>query len=190
MIMNVRSVIKGNKSIRNLTASAMCLALCMVLPLLTGQIPQIGAALSPMHIPMLLCGFITGPYAAAVIGLIAPLLRFMIFGMPPLVPTGIAMCFELAAYGIVSGLLYKILPKKTAYIYVSLIAAMIIGRIIWGIARVVVTGVTDLPFTFEMFITGALVNAIPGIIVHIALIPVIVMALKKAGVIKPEYSTS
>jgi len=153
----------------------------MTLPFLTGQIPQIGNAISPMHIPVLLCGFICGPYYAAGIGLIAPLLRFMMFGMPPLVPIGIAMCFELATYGAVSGMLYKTLVKKTAFIYVSLIVAMLLGRIVWGIACLLLVGVSGFPFTWEMFISGAFINAVPGIIIHIALIPVMVVALKRTG---------
>ena len=82
--------------IQKLVLAAICLALCLVLPFLTGQIPEIGSMLSPMHIPVLLCGFIAGPLWAAAIGLIAPVLRFMLFGMPPLFPTGAAMCLELA----------------------------------------------------------------------------------------------
>jgi len=165
---------------RDLTASGVCLALCLLLPFLTGQIPQFGAALAPMHIPVLLCGFICGPYYAVVIGAVAPLLRFMLFGMPPLMPTGAAMCFELAVYGLVSGLLYKALPKKTVFIYVSLVIAMLLGRIGWGVARVLLTGVANVPFSWQLFISGAFINAIPGIIVHIAIIPLIVMALRKA----------
>lgn len=109
-----------------------------------------------------------------------PLLRFALFGMPPIFPTGAAMCFELAAYGLFSGLLYARLPKKTSSIYVSLIAAMLLGRVVWGVAMVVISGVTGSAFTWAAFMAGAFVNAIPGIIVHILLIPVIVMALRKA----------
>lgn len=90
------------------------------------------------------------------------------------------MCFELAAYGLFSGLLYARLPKKTSSIYVSLIAAMLLGRVVWGVAMVVISGVTGSAFTWAAFMAGAFVNAIPGIIVHILLIPVIVMALRKA----------
>ena len=97
-----------------LVTAALCLALCMVLPFLTGQIPQIGSALSPMHIPVLMCGFLCAPAYAAAVGFIAPLLRFALFGMPPIFPTGVAMCFELATYGLVAGVLYRRLPKKNA----------------------------------------------------------------------------
>ena len=170
-------------TIRRMVWAAVCLALCMVLPFLTGQIPQIGSAISPMHIPVLLAGFICGPWWAMAVGAVSPLLRFALFGMPPIFPTGVAMCFELAAYGLVSGALYACLPKKTSNIYVSLIAAMLLGRVVWGIVRVVLSGVSGEPFTWAAFMAGAFVNAVPGIIVHILLIPVIVMALKKAGLI-------
>lgn len=176
--------IKKSGNARKLTISALCLAMCLALPFLTGQIPQIGNALSPMHIPVLLCGFLCGPYCAAVVGLIAPPLRFMLFGMPPIFPTGIAMCFELAAYGLVSGLLYKALPKKAGYVYVSLISAMLSGRVVWGVVRALLSGVAGSPFTWEMFLSGAVIKAIPGIIVHIALIPCVVFALKRAGIME------
>ena len=171
---------KGKLDVRMLVTSAICLALCMVLPFLTGQIPQIGSALSPMHIPVLLCGFLCGPAYAAVVGLIAPLLRFALFGMPPIFPTGVAMCFELATYGLVAGVLYRRLPKKNASIYAALIAAMLAGRVVWGIVRALLSGVSGSAFTWAAFMSGAFINAVPGIIVHIVLIPVIVMALERA----------
>ena len=95
-----------------LTYAALYLALALVLPFLTGQIPQIGSMLCPMHIPVLLCGFICGWPYGLVTGLIAPVLRSFLFGMPQLYPTAIAMTFELAAYGAVSGMLYHLMPKK------------------------------------------------------------------------------
>ena len=173
----------SNPAIRRMVSAAVCLALCMVLPFLTGQIPQVGSALCPMHIPVLLAGFLCGPWWAMAVGAVAPLLRFALFGMPPIFPTGVAMCFELAAYGLVSGLLYARLPKKSVNIYVSLLAAMLAGRVVWGIVRVALSGVAGESFTWAAFMAGAFVNAIPGIIVHILLIPVIVMALRKAGLI-------
>lgn len=178
-----------NKSYKNLVFSAVCLALCMLLPLLTGQLQQLGNALCPMHIPVLICGFIAGPWYAAAVGAIAPLLRFLIFGMPPIFPIGIAMCFELAAYGAVSGLLYKLLPKKTVNIYASLIAAMLAGRVVWGIVRAVLSGASGSPFTWQAFLAGGFINAVPGIILHILLIPVIVMALERAGFMKERTVT-
>ena len=173
---------KTTTLLRHLVYAAVCLALCILLPFLTGQIPQIGSALSPMHIPVLLAGFLCGPWWALAVGFVAPMLRHVWMGMPPLI-TAIAMSFELAAYGLFSGLLYRLLPKKTVNIYVSLIGAMILGRIVWGIAMVVISGVTGSAFTWSAFMAGALLNAVPGIILHIVLIPILVLALKRAKVL-------
>lgn len=172
-------MMSSKKPLYRLILAAMFLALAMVLPFLTGQIKQFGNALCPMHIPVLLCGFFCGPWYGLAIGTIAPLLRFVLFGMPPLMPTGVAMCFELAAYGFAAGMLYKLLPKKIPYIYVSLIGAMLIGRAVWGCAMLVLTGLGKAEFGWQAFLSGAFLNAIPGIILHIVLIPILVMALKK-----------
>jgi len=187
----IKSNETNKKNIKNLTSSAVCLLLCMVLPLLTGQIPQIGMALAPMHIPVLLCGFIAGPAYAMIVGLIAPLLRMLIFGMPmPFM--AITMCFELAVYGLTAGVLYKVLPKKVVYIYVSLIISMLIGRIVWGLATMQLVSAAIFPalpmgwtqFGWSEFISAAFITAVPGIIAHIVLIPVIVIALQKARYIE------
>lgn len=176
-----------NSTVKKVTFSGMFLALALILPLLTGHIPQVGNALSLMHIPVLLCGFVCGGPAALIIGFIAPLLRYMIFLMPPIFPIGIAMAFELATYGLVSGLLYKALPKKTSYIYVTLIISMLLGRIVWGLTMFVLSLISmELQFGIEAFWAGGFVNAIPGIILHIVLIPVIIIGLKKAKLILNE----
>lgn len=173
----------SKKTTLKLVYAAVCLALAMLLPLLTGQIQQIGNALCPMHIPVILCGFLCGWPYGLIVGFIAPILRFFVFGMPPLMPMGIAMAFELAAYGCISGFLYRQLPKTNFNIYISLVTAMLAGRVIWGIARLVLAGIQADTFPLSAFVAGAVTNAIPGIILHIILIPVIVMALKKAGLL-------
>ncbi|MCM1125973.1 MAG: ECF transporter S component [Lachnospiraceae bacterium] len=168
-------------SIKKLVYASICLALCLVLPFLTGQMQQLGNALCPMHIPVLLCGFLCGAYYAAAVGAVAPLLRFALFGMPPIFPIGTAMCFELLAYGLIAGILYKRLPQKTINIYVSLLGAMLGGRLVWGIVRFAMALFFHVEFSLSMFVAGAFVTAVPGIICHIVLIPIIVMALEKAG---------
>ena len=168
------------RSIQNLCLSAVCLALCMVLPFLTGQIPQIGNALSPMHIPVLMCGLICGWQYGLAVGFAAPLLRFLLFGMPPIMPAGLAMMFELAAYGAFSGLLLQFLPKKLYCLYASLIGAMLGGRIVWGIARFVLGQIVGPAFTFPLFVSGAFVSAVPGIVCHILLIPPVVIGVRRA----------
>ena len=169
---------KKHDRILKMILAALFLALAYVLPFLTGQIPEIGSMLCPMHIPVLLCGFICGwPFGLAV-GLIAPLMRSVLTGgFPPMFPTAVCMAFELAAYGAVAGSMHKFLPRKKPYVYVSLLTAMVVGRLIWGVAMFVFMGMTGKGFTFAAFIAGAFTNAIPGIIVQIALIPVVVMLL-------------
>ncbi len=179
--MQTRKQITNNQS-RMLSASAMCLAMCLVLPFLTGQIPQIGSALCPMHLPVLLAGFLCGPWWALTVGITAPLLRHLLFAMPPL-PTAIAMSFELAAYGAVCGGLYRRLPHNLAGIYGALTTAMLMGRVLWGAVMMVITGISGGSFTWGMFLAGAFTSALPGILLQLILIPVIVSAMRKANFI-------
>ena len=166
-------------NVKTLVLAALFLALALVLPFLTGQIPEIGSMLCPMHIPALLCGYFCGwPWGLAV-GLIAPILRSLLFGMPPMFPVAICMAFELATYGAISGLLYSKLPHNKVSIYISLLTAMVDGRLVWGIARFLCAGLNVSAFGLSAFWAGAITTAIPGIIVQILLIPVIVMALEK-----------
>ena len=176
------------KQTQKLVLSAFFMALGVVLPFLTGQIQQIGNMLLPMHIPILLCGFICGWQYGLTVGLATPLLRSFLFGMPLLMPTAAAMAVELAIYGVMTGILYAKLPKKIPYIYVSLLGAMIAGRIGWGIVGIWLYGIAGSGFSMQIFLSGALLNAIPGIVLQIGLIPVILIALKKAGLLK-DYNT-
>jgi len=173
------------KQTLNLVYAAMCLALCQVLPLLTGQIPQIAQLFSPMHIPVLLAGFLCGPWWAMAVGFIAPPLRHVLFHIPAY-PTFVAMALELAAYGLISGLMYRKLPRKTPYIYVTLIVAMIVGRIVSGLANVVLysLGAKEGIYTLAMFLSAHFVKAWPALILHIVLIPILVLALQRAHIIK------
>ena len=158
--------------------SALFLALAYVMPFLTGQVPQIGSMLCPMHIPILLCGFICGWRWGLGVGFFAPLLRSVTLGAPYLFPNAVCMALELAAYGAIAGLLYKLLPKKKINIYASLLGAMVLGRIIYGISMASCMGVAGKAYAFSAFIASALTGAIPGIIIQIILIPILVMAIK------------
>ena len=175
------------RSTKNLVRASLLMALGLLLPFLTGQIPQIGRMLSPMHIPVLLCGMICGwPYGLAV-GFLTPLLRSVLFGMPAIYPQAVAMAFELAVYGLVSGLLYARFPEKDLKaIYLSLIAAMLAGRLVWGLASLALYGVVGNAFTFPMFLAGAFVNAVPGILLHLILIPAIMFGLERSGALRKE----
>ena len=167
--------------VQRMTYAALYLAVAIVLPFVTGQIPEIGQMLSPMHIPVFLCGFMCGwPWGLAV-GAVAPLLRSVLFGMPVMFPGAVSMAFELAVYGGLTGLLYCLLPRRKSTIYIVLLISMTAGRIVWGAARLVLAGLSANSFTWTMFLNGALLGAVPGIIMHIVLIPVIVMAMERAG---------
>lgn len=172
---------KKQNDLVKLALASMFLALAFVMPFLTGQIPQIGSKLCPMHIPVILCGYVCGAPWGLVVGFIAPLLRSVTLGMPPLFPTAFAMAFELAVYGFMSGLLYRKLPKNKANVYISLIVSMIAGRLVWGIVQLCCVGFDISRFSLAAFWTGAVVNAIPGIIIQLVLIPIIVMALEKVN---------
>ena len=173
-----------HKQIQNLVTAAMLLAVGMILPFFTGQIPQIGGMLLPMHLPVLVCGLICGwPYGGTV-GFLLPLFRYMVFGMPPM-PNGIAMAFELAAYGIIAGYLYNHSRWQCMVaLYRSLAIAMLGGRIIWGAVRIVMTGMAGEAFTWQMFLAGAFLNAIPGIVLQLVLIPSLMLALDRTGVVR------
>ena len=163
--------------VRRLTYAAMSLALAFVLPFLTAHNPKLGNILCLMHIPVLLCGFLCGwPWGLAV-GFIAPLFRHLFLTMPPM-PTALIMAFELAVYGCAAGFLYRKFPKTIPGIYASLLIAMVLGRVVWGIASLLLIGNG---FTFATFLSGAITTAIPGIVIQLIVIPVIVYALEKAG---------
>ncbi len=169
--------------VKNLVLSAMFIALGIVLPFITGQIPEIGSMLLPLHIPVLICGFVCGPVYAMAVGIILPIMRSFMFGMPPLYPMATSMAIEMGVYGLVAGLIYIKLPKSNINIYVSLITSMILGRVAWGIAMFVFLGMSGGAFTMEWFISGAFLGAIPGIILQLVMIPPLVIVLNRTGVI-------
>lgn len=167
-----------NKQIKNITLSAFFLALGLVLPFVTGQIPEIGTMLLPMHIPVLLCGFICGKEYGLLIGLILPLLRHVLFSMPP-INVAITMTFELAAYGFFSGLIYNKLSKNLLNTYITLISSMLIGRLALAIAEIILYSINGTSFVFTAFISSAFISGIPGIILQLILIPFIIRTIGK-----------
>ncbi|MBQ6936781.1 MAG: ECF transporter S component [Clostridia bacterium] len=172
---------KRNTTLK-LILSAMFLALAFVMPFITGQIPQVGAMLLPMHIPVILCGFICGAPWGLLVGATVPLLRSFVIGMPPLFPTAVSMAFELAVYGFTSGFLYRVLPKKKINIYISLTLSMIIGRLVWGLVQFCLMGFNIEKFPLSAFWMGAVVNALPGIIIQLVLIPIVIVILEKSKI--------
>ena len=166
--------------LKKIVISAMLLATGLVLPFLTGQIQQIGSMLLPMHFPVILCGLICGWQYGLAVGFIMPLLRSALFTMPVMYPNAIAMAFELAAYGFFVGFLFSHAKWQCVKsLYRCLVSAMILGRVVWGVAMTVLLGFGADGFTFSAFLTGAFVNAVPGIIAQLIIIPAIMLALDK-----------
>ncbi len=159
--------------------AAFFLAVAYVLPFLTGQIPAIGTMLCPMHLPVLLCGFLCGwPWGLAV-GVVAPLFRSLTLGAPLFFPMGVCMALELGTYGAVAGLMHCVLPRKRPYIYCSLLTAMAAGRAVWGVAMFICMGATGGSFGASAFLAGAVTGALPGIILQLLLVPILVMPASK-----------
>ena len=185
----------NNRSLKKLTLSALFIAIGLILPMFTGEIPQIGNMLLPMHIPVLLCGLICGWQYGLAVGLILPPLSSMLFGMPPMFPTAAAMAFELVSYGCIIGLLYAHSRWRCMIsLYRSMIVAMIAGRAVWGIVTAALLGISGGSFTWQAFIAGAFLNAVPGIILQLVLIPSIMVALDRTKLVplskKPEHEIS
>ena len=167
--------------------TAVCIALCVILPLALHSIPNAGTLFSPMHIPVLLCGLICGwPYGLAC-GLIGPVLSSFLTGMPGIgyLPT---MMVELALYGLLTGLIMRLVHtgKLMADLYISLLTAMLAGRIITGIVRALIFSVGS--YSLKAWATGYFVSSLPGIIIQLILIPILYLALQKAHLISDRYT--
>lgn len=175
---------RTNNQIRNMVLAAMFLAIGQVLPFLTGQIPAIGRMMLPMHLPVLLCGFICGwPYGLAV-GFVCPLLRSVLFGVPALFPMAVAMAFELAAYGFLAGFLYSRARWQCMLsLYRCLIISMLGGRIVYGIVMTLIMGFGENHYTLSAFIAAEFTNCVPGIILQLILIPLIMLALDRTHLV-------
>jgi hypothetical protein len=166
------------REIEKIVLSGVFLTLAIVLPFLTGQVQFLGQRFLPMHLPVLICGFVCGSKYGLTVGVLAPLLKSLDTGVPPLYPVALAMAFELGAYGFFTGLLYKLFKKNLVGIYASLILAMLVGRVFLGAANVVLLGLDGVSYSFSAFIAGAFVNAVPGIILQLVLVPIIIYALQ------------
>ncbi len=176
--------LRSQKSIlvRKLTYSALCFAFCMVLPFVTAGIPEIGNALSPMHLPVLICGGICGPIFGGLVGFTAPLFRSIVFGMPsPFVPRAVAMAAELLGYGVIMGLFSKLLPKKMPFVYASLGLAMLGGRVLGGICKWILLLLGFLPeYSFGLFFSGYFVESVPAFLVQLLLVPPLIYGIRRA----------
>lgn len=173
-------------NVKNLVTTAMLIAVGLILPTFFHAFPGGGPAALPMHLPVLICGMVCGPIYGAVCGFILPLLSSFT-GMPPL-PVAFTMAFELCTYGLVTGLLYRTFKQN---IYVSLIGGMLCGRVVSGVANAILMGVMGKPYGLNTFLTASFVTGLPGIVIQLIAVPLIVVALTKAGFVNnPKLSAA
>ena len=174
--------------IKRLTLSALCIALCVVLPMAFHVIPNAGSVMLPMHIPVLLCGLVCGWQYGLLCGLLGPLVSSVLTGMPPaaILP---GMMVECGMYGCVGGLMMERIRTGSLYadLYISLPVAMLAGRILSGIAKALILA----PGTsFTAWATASFVTALPGISIQLILIPTLIVALTRAGLIPARYGAA
>ena len=169
---------------KNMIVAAMCVALCVVLPMAFHAIPNAGSIFLPMHIPVLLCGFLCGwPYGLCC-GILGPVISGALTGMPPaaMLP---AMACELAVYGFVTGLLFPRVHTRsdTANIYICLLSAMLCGRIVSGALNALIFRAGS--YSLEIWLAASFTTALPGIAIQLVIIPALLLVLEKAGAFEP-----
>ena len=175
-------------SMKRISLCAMCVALCYVLPIAFHAI-GLGSVLSPMHIPVLLCGLVCGGGYGLICGILGPVLSSLISGMPPMMML-LRMIPELCVYGLAGGLAMRFIRTGRAAldVYIALVIAMIAGRIVGGIASAIFYTVTSGVYSLALWATSYFVEALPGIAAHLILVPILVFTLSKAKLIPQRYS--
>ena len=174
------------KPLLKVAFAGVCLALCLLLPFLTANSQTLGNILCLMHIPVLLCGFVCGWQYGLAVGATAPLLRNLLFGMPPFPTVALPMMAELAVYGLLTGVIYKILPKKMGYIYLNLILSLAAGRVVSVLAKYGLYALGKTQFSLSTVLKMNFITTLPGVALQLALIPMVLYALKKGGVLSRD----
>lgn len=172
--------------VKKVVVAAVCAALGIVLPMAFHSIPNAGATWLPMHIPVMISGLVAGPVAGAATGVLAPVLSGLLTGMPP-APMLPPMTCELLVYGLVSGLLSRVVRtgNATADLYISLVGAMLAGRVVAGVLRALIF--SPGAYSLEAWLTSSFVTAIMGIVLQLAVVVPIVVSLERAGLVPPRY---
>ncbi len=168
---------------KRLVFTGLCIALGVVLPIAFHSIPNAGSIFLPMHIPVLLCGLACGWQYGLACGVITPLLSSLLTGMPPAAFLPAMVC-ELAVYGLLTGIMSKVIKTKSIYagLYVQLITAMLAGRAVYGLLNALIFRAGE--YTFSVWLSAVFVTSLPGIAIQLVLIPLLVIALRKAKLIE------
>ncbi len=166
--------------------TAVCIALCYVIPLMFHGIQNAGSIFCPMHIPVFICGLICGWPYGLLCGIAGPLLSSALTGMPPvaILPS---MMVELAVYGAAAGLMMKLVHTKSTYadLYISLITAIVCGRVLAGVAKALIFARGS--YSMAAWVAANVVTSWPGTVIQLVFIPSIVFALMKANLIPQRY---
>ena len=166
--------------IKKTVLSALFLALGFILPMLIGQIPAIGQMLLPMHIPVFICAFVCDGRYGATVGFVLPILRSLLFSVPVMYPTATTVAFEMGTYGLIAGALYaKSKRKSIPALYFSMLVAMIFGRCVRCVAEIVLLGFAGNTFVWKVFFSGVILNAIPGILLQLVIVPAVLLLIRK-----------
>lgn len=167
---------------KKMILTGLCIALGIILPVTLHSVPNAGSVFLPMHIPVLLCGLMCGWSYGLVCGILTPLLSSLLTGMPPVAYLPAMVC-ELAAYGLFSGILLRAIgtPNKYLNTYLSLIGAMLLGRVLYGVMQALIFSFGS--YSMQLWVTASFVTALPGIIIQIVLIPPVIFTLKRAKLI-------
>ena len=178
---------KKQSTVKQLCLCALMIALCVIIPLFFHAI-GLGGAMSPMHLPVLLCGLLCGPWYGLACGLLGPLLCSLATGMPDGVRL-LCMLPELAAYGLASGLLMRLIHTKhtLADIYLSMLPAMLLGRILAGLTKALVLLSSAKGYSLALWASAYFVETLPGTVLQLVLLPILVLALMKARAIPERY---
>lgn len=167
---------------KQLTFTALCVALGLILPMTFHFVPNAGSVFLPMHIPVLLCGLLCGWQWGLLCGALTPFLSSMLTGMPPAAILPAMLC-ELAVYGLVTGLLFKVIRcgKPVLDLYASLIGGMMAGRLVSGLVKALIFNVGS--YSMQVWVMASFVTALPGIVIQLVLIPVVVETLRRARIV-------
>lgn len=171
-------------TVKRLVTTAICAAMCVVLPIAFHAIPNAGSVILPMHIPVLLCGLVCGWPYGLVCGLLGPFLSSFT-GMPPMAVLP-GMMVECGVYGMVTGLGMKYIRtgKPMADLYISMLSAMVLGRVVAGLAKALIFAPGTPAFAW---VTTSLVMGIPGIVIQLIVMPLLIAALTRAKLLSRRY---
>lgn len=173
-------------NVKKAVLTAICIALCYVLPLLFHGVQNAGRVFLPMHLPVFLCGLLCGWPYGLLCGLAGPALSHLLTGMPPVVVLP-SMLLELAAYGLVSGFMMKKIHTKCVYadIYISLLWAIVTGRVLAGIAQALLFSAGT--YSMDKWIASYALVSWPGTLIQLIVVPVVIIAAMRANLIPPRY---